>query len=173
MGRPPILILIVLTSVLVVLDLVPAKATEPSSSKPSADNVSEGGSVSGKPKLETIYARFRADMPEKSEVISTHGAIDLYVRNVGDGPAQLVSVDMDSLPVRIDSQDTPVVWYEQRPWRIEPGEVGQIVLRMRGLPARMGEVLLDNPSANPLSHLTAHWEGSVAHDFDVPFVGRI
>ncbi len=173
MDRLLIPFLLAFSSVFVALNLLPAKAAEPPTSEQSAGHVSEEGAHLGKPKLETVYARFRADMPEKNEVISTHGAIDWYVRNVGDEPVQLGSVDLDGQPIHIDSQDAPVVWYEQRPWRIEPGEVGQILLRVRGLSAQMGKVLLENPSANPLFHLTAHWEGGMSQDLDVPFVGQV
>ena len=129
--------------------------------------------LSGRARIETVYARFRADLPEPRETLSVHGAIDLFIRNTGDGPAQLRSIDMNGAPVTFETQSGSVVWYEQRPWRIAPGEVGQILLRMRGLPAKMGEAVMAHPKARPRFGLNVHWEGGVSKRFEIPFQGHV
>ena len=128
--------------------------------------------LSGKPRLETVYARFRADTPRPAEVLSAHGTINIFLRNTGDGAAQLASLELNGKPIDFRSPTGPFAWYQQRPWRIQPGETGAVLLRVRGLPGDMGDRVLADLQAHPVFHLTAKWEGGVAKKFDVPFNGR-
>ena len=68
--------------------------------------------------------------------------VEIFVRNEGDGAAQLESIELDGEPITYKSQGDPFVWYEQRPWHIGPGEMGQVILRVRGLPSEMGDAVM-------------------------------
>ena len=125
--------------------------------------------LSGSPDLDTVYARFRPDRPWPGESFSVHGAIDIFLRNTGDGPAQLESVTLNGAAVDLNSQNEAVAWYEQRPWRIRPGETGHLLLRMRGLPAAMGDQLLATPDTPPCFEIVAHWKGGATRAFSIPF----
>lgn len=125
--------------------------------------------LSGTPALETVSARFRPDRPWAAETFSVHGAIDIFVRNTGDGPAQLDSVMLNGKAINLNSQNEAVAWYEQRPWHIQPGDTGHLLVRMRGLPADLGEQLLTTPDNPPMLRVGASWKGDVSREYDVPF----
>jgi hypothetical protein len=127
----------------------------------------------GTPKLEPVSVRFRADLPRKQELFSTHGAIELYVRNVGDCPAELESISLNGRLIEVEGQRDPVAWYEQRPIRINPGEVGLVLMRMRGLPEKMGDIVMRDPSARPAFYVTANWNNGASRKFKVPFNGQV
>ena len=128
--------------------------------------------LTGTPVLETVHARFRAEHPDPVEIISPQGTIEFYLRNTGDGPAELASIDLFGKPIDFTTRKGPVVWYEQRPWRIAPGDLGQVIIRMRGLPQGMGELVMADPAAQPLYRFSMHWKGGVSRDLNVPFTGR-
>jgi len=137
------------------------------------DVLPDAMAITGTPRLEVIHAGYRADFPEPYETVSVHGAIELYLRNNGDGPAQLESLELNGQPVEWQRQSSPVSFYDQRPWWIEPREIGLVLMRIRGLPEKMGDAVVADHNARLKFAITAHWSGDVTQSFSVPFRGKI
>ena len=127
--------------------------------------------LTGTPHLELVHSCFRAEPPAPNELLSTQGSIEIYLRNTGDGPAELSSIDLFGKPIDFSLRSGAVVWYEQRPHWIGPGEIGQVIVRLRGLPAGMGEQVMLDPAARPKFKLKLHWVGKVSREFEVPYRG--
>ena len=125
------------------------------------------------PAVKTTLARFRADLTESYEYISTHGTIELFIRNSGKGPARLESIELNGKPVDCESQLSAVSWYEQRPLTVKPGETGVILVRMRGLPAELGKKICEDISARPLLDVKATWQGGITESFKIPLSGQV
>ena len=105
----------------------------------------------GRPNLVLEHAEWAPDRPLPFEAVSIHGSIRVFCRNNGDGSAELDSATLDGVPL---AKAGSVVYYELRPHRIEPGKVGELLVRLRSLPAGAVEALLENPDARPRARLT-------------------
>jgi len=129
------------------------------------------GPLAGNPALKSEFATFRPPPPIHG-IRAIAGGLYLYVRNTGDGAAVLRRVLIDGLDA--DAMPHIVVWHRQRPFKLKPGDVGEISIRFDSLPADVGLALFESPSGQaklpvtvePYRAAPLHVLASVATTFD-------
>ncbi len=103
----------------------------------------EGEQIEGTPRPSMQFATFQPDPLLPGEALPVRGQLHLYVRNAGDGPAVLESVELDGRGGGELVADGVLAWYHQHPHRIRPGEAGRVTLRLNGLSEQQALALME------------------------------
>ena len=82
--------------------------------------------LTGEPNLKLEFTEWMPTPKRPYEAFSLTGSIYLYYRNTGTGPAEIESLSVGGDPITLDKLPPWIGFYRQRPFRIEPGEVGQL-----------------------------------------------
>ena len=122
--------------------------------------------LTGTPRLELAFAAYRPAPMSPESCLPSQGGIYLHVWNRGTGPAELRRLRIDGMDA--DLLKETVGWYRQRPSRLAPGEMGQIVIRLTALPTRMGLDFLADPAAKPMLPITVEPYGGEPLKMEVP-----
>jgi len=122
--------------------------------------------ITGTPRLELAFARYRPALKLREICLPSRGGVYLYVWNRGTGPAELNKVLVDGLDA--DLLTRTVGWYRQRPGRLKPGEMGQILIRLSTLPINMGLDFFENLTARPVLPITVEPYGGKPLEVQAP-----
>jgi hypothetical protein len=106
-----------------------------------------GDNITGTPKLGLEFAAFQPDPLLPHEVLPTRGRLHLYLRNTGDDAAILQGASLDGVDAAELVRSGRVVWADQSPHRIEPGEVGRVTMRLQAISEAQAEALMADPEA--------------------------
>jgi len=124
----------------------------------------------GTPRLELAFAAYRPAPKLPEECLPSRGGVYLYVRNRGTGPAELHNLLVDGTDA--DRLTQSVAWYRQRPASLEPGEMGEILIRLSALPIETALELFENPAARPALPITIEPHGGTALHVQVPIAAE-
>ncbi len=106
-----------------------------------------GDEITGTPRPQLEFAVFQPDPLLPGEALAVRGQLHLYIRNVGDGAVVLEGLTYDGQDAEKLVTDGRLAWYHQHPYRIEPGEVGRVSLRLQGISEEQAAALMDDPNA--------------------------
>jgi hypothetical protein len=110
--------------------------------------------ITGTSDLSLEFATYRGDIPADNEAFSVHGTLYAYVRNNGTGPAVI-----DNVLYAGEDADTLVAkglldYTFMRPQFINPGEVGEVSLRIKGFSRAQTLALMKEPTLELMESLT-------------------
>jgi len=120
--------------------------------------------LEGTPKLQVEFVNWRPVFPRPPHRVSVQGSVYAYYRNVGDGPAELESAELCGKSLAGSAKPDWIAFVRQRPWRVPPGAVGQLEVRLRGIPEQLGLQLMagaDRTVSLPLTVKPKRGEPSV------------
>jgi hypothetical protein len=97
----------------------------------------------GVPQLQMDFAEWAPTRLDPTMFSSVNGAVYAYYRNVGRGSAMIDSVAF--MGKKIDPKNPPdwVSYVRQQPARLAPGEVGQLEIRLSGMPKNIDLNILE------------------------------
>ena len=105
----------------------------------------------GGAKLAEEFVEWRPARPDRKTGRTEQGSLHVYVRNTGSAPAILRNISLDKADkpgkTRITPRSAPpwVSYVRQNPHRIAPGQLGQVEIRMRGIPEAMAPAAKTRP----------------------------
>ncbi|MEA3400580.1 MAG: family 16 glycoside hydrolase [Armatimonadota bacterium] len=99
----------------------------------------------GSPDYELVWANWRPERANPMLAIPVTGSIYLYVRNTGDGHGAIESASALGRPAVGEAKPDWIAFVRQRPMFLAPGRLGQIEIRLRGVPEKVGSRLLASP----------------------------
>ena len=103
--------------------------------------------LSGTPSLAAEFAEWWPEVTLPDEPVGAVGSVLIYVRNNGDGPAVLDALTAKGQLLSRLTKPSWVQYWRQRPYKIMPGELGQIEIRCVGMPEDLGLSLMRDPAA--------------------------
>ena len=95
----------------------------------------------GTPKLSAEFTEWRGEAPGKDQAVSPYGTMNIFLRNTGDAPAILESLRLGQTEIAGRRPPKWVAYVRQRPYRIEPGRLGVLEVRLRGIPEKYRALL--------------------------------
>ena len=93
--------------------------------------------IKGTPKLTLEHVNFRPALATKGAYDTGKGSLYLYVRNTGSGAAELKRVLVDGLDADDLTNFGDVLGYRMRPFRLAPGEAGEVLISIGALPSKL------------------------------------
>jgi len=112
--------------------------------------------IVGTPRPQLEFAAFQPDPLMPGEALSVRGRLHLYIRNAGDGAAVLEGITCDGQDGERLLATGRLAWYHQRPYRIEPGEVGRVSLRHGGARRPVARANHSAPSTGTTAAMPGH-----------------
>jgi len=125
------------------------------------------GAEQGTPKLELEFAEWAPVAFDLEVPVSVNGAIYVCFRNTGDRSARLDAISVGGVTTNIGDLPTWIPYARMRPARVGPGEVGQVEIKVNGLPTSIGMKLLQNPAGPVMVPVTIQPKGGEAVTTDV------
>ena len=120
----------------------------------------------GAPRLELAFCEFRAAPALPETAIPALASVRLYLRNTGSGPAYLHRLLIGGIDA--DHLTRTVGWHRQRPARLDPGGMAEVLIRLSALPTGVALELFNNPSAKLVLPITVEPRAGPALQVRVP-----
>ena len=113
----------------------------------------------GTPDLDLDFVEWQLMRPQPAVNYRNPGAVCAYYRNVGSGSATVGKITFASQ--QIDPCNPPdwVAYVRQQPYRVAPGEVGMLEVRLKTLPRSLSTSVLDTAGTSAVVPLVIHPDG--------------
>ena len=99
----------------------------------------------GAAKLSAEFTEWRPARPDRKTRRIMQGSLYVYVRNTGSAPAILRSISLGKTRITPRAAPPWVSYVRQNPHRIAPGRLGQLEIRLRGIPEAMAPAARARP----------------------------
>lgn len=104
--------------------------------------------LDGAPRLQVQFSNWHPVPLQPQESAALHGSLYVYVRNVGDGPARLSDVVVAGQSASLNIEDDWVAYAALSPRLLPPGAVGELQIRVRGMPEKLFDKFLQQRDSN-------------------------